>query len=1147
MVKKIISTIVLICLLISMFPIGAFSTDTVSNDATSPAVTVQVEKVNSWLLWLIDLISGHGYEDWYRDNYSSKDYNYSNSYFQIIKVNIRNISDSDIIFDEDNQLVLQFKNNSGKELGLKMYGFTSYQNLDKSTRNYSFGSTGLAYKKLKKGETWELYGYTKWMNYSDLSCTILSQPQISGINVRLTERNNSLGNPADNYAVDRIGSSMKLYNEGDKELDLNKVRIHYYFNLDGDPTKVAPKAEKIEGKVYNYQAGRSNPYEYVINRLPYAFINMGEFASSKANTFIEIGFPSTKTSGSYYTYNHMYRFLKDYNNRWHSKYIKLDSNWLSDLLGFYNSGFDNKKHRWWWSWDNDYTKSSMDYKLSPKSSKGTSYVTVDLEIIKEILSGVTGDTSGLRKFYQGNHYSFNTGREIDWEKVTVYYDGKLVWGKEPGISLAAPVNLSAIAKNDGILLKWDEVPNAEGYQIFRKGPGDTDYLQIPVTNTENSYIDKLVTPGETYYYKVKAVSEDGEPGPESASVSATALKLTGNGLYAEYYNWKEVPGSTLTNYDFDSSNGFATNYVVTNTELALTRIDPKIDFTKDNTNTYYKWGTIAPDPKVNPNYYTVVWNGYLVPKYSEGYTISTNTDDGVRFWLDLNNNGVFESTELYIDNWTKHAATENSSTISNLIANKKYKIKMEYFENSGDAVAQLMWSSSKQKKEVIPTSQLYLDNDALIPEKPGNLSAVLIDEDSVQLSWNKVLNADGYKIYQTDKNGNTVEFVVLNDNKYTITGLQVGDYTYSVSAINERGESEKSDAVSIRVGLSAPTNLSAELAEKAVLLTWDKVTGATGYRIKRICDGVETILPDCNTNQFSDTSIVPGKVYSYTVTALKNDMEGARSEPVAVLIPALAPTKLSPELLMNTVKLKWAAGQGAQSYNILRSTEPNGGYTTIATGITQTEYVDTSVVSPTDKNGKKYYYVVVSVFNGIVSKNSNIAEVTLYPYVETDLGLLRYNIISKPGTVATDFVLGSYVPVVVELKLNSNTVNPTFKIDRELDIPGANKPFVASIVSMSGTKVYLGERKITSFDIVDNTTFRINGSYSMNDVLRVEFAVKISAKDEFLKAGIKSYYNKYCKLRLGLMKMGMEDYIYRDILGRTLELEMKVLQPDKLN
>ena len=61
---------------------------------------------------------------------------------------------------------------------------------------------------------------------------------------------------------------------------------------------------------------------------------------------------------------------------------------------------------------------------------------------------------------------------------------------------------------------------------------------------------------------------------------------------------------------------------------------------------------------------------------------------------------------LLIDKLVNQSATEWSGSLA-LTAGQKYDVRMDYFENTGSASAQLRWSSASQAKEIIPQTQLY--------------------------------------------------------------------------------------------------------------------------------------------------------------------------------------------------------------------------------------------------------------------------------------------------------------------------------------------------------------------------------------------------------------------------------------------------------
>lgn len=91
------------------------------------------------------------------------------------------------------------------------------------------------------------------------------------------------------------------------------------------------------------------------------------------------------------------------------------------------------------------------------------------------------------------------------------------------------------------------------------------------------------------------------------------------------------------------------------------------------------------------------WTGMIEPTAGEEYTFYTNSNDGVRLWID---------GKLLIDNWTDHSETEDKGVVR-LEAGKKYSLKLEYFYAGGSGITRLHWAVNGRKKEIVPPSQLF--------------------------------------------------------------------------------------------------------------------------------------------------------------------------------------------------------------------------------------------------------------------------------------------------------------------------------------------------------------------------------------------------------------------------------------------------------
>jgi hypothetical protein len=90
------------------------------------------------------------------------------------------------------------------------------------------------------------------------------------------------------------------------------------------------------------------------------------------------------------------------------------------------------------------------------------------------------------------------------------------------------------------------------------------------------------------------------------------------------------------------------------------------------------------------------WTANLEAPFTESYKIITTSDDGVRLWFD---------GRLVIDNWTNHGSTDDTAQV-NLIAGQVYSIRMEWYEDTGGAIAQLSWESPSLPRDIIPQGWL---------------------------------------------------------------------------------------------------------------------------------------------------------------------------------------------------------------------------------------------------------------------------------------------------------------------------------------------------------------------------------------------------------------------------------------------------------
>lgn len=134
---------------------------------------------------------------------------------------------------------------------------------------------------------------------------------------------------------------------------------------------------------------------------------------------------------------------------------------------------------------------------------------------------------------------------------------------------------------------------------------------------------------------------------------------------------KPIPSANL--FTRDGKPGLTGEYFATRDfgKPATTRVDPQVDF---------NW-TAGPTPGVGHDNFQVRWTGFVETAAAGVYDFITQGDDGVRLWVD---------GKLVVDDWNVHPLTTMHARLD-LAAHHRYPIRLEYFQQQGEATVRLCW------------------------------------------------------------------------------------------------------------------------------------------------------------------------------------------------------------------------------------------------------------------------------------------------------------------------------------------------------------------------------------------------------------------------------------------------------------------------
>lgn len=499
--------------------------------------------------------------------------------------------------------------------------------------------------------------------------------------------------------------------------------------------------------------------------------------------------------------------------------------------------------------------------------------------------------------------------------------------------IKAPV-CHAENRANGVYLSWEASDGAKSYTVYRADEkGNKE--KIAENLEEPPFIDTTAVNGETYYYNLVAVGDNGVspkgarseavcrmPAPEKFTVAVVndGIKLS----------WSSVDVAEKYNIYRKTKTGLYEN-IASTSELTYTDTDC-------NSNTKYQYKICA--------------------SFSGSEGVFTKESDFVTFLVAPKTVTAAVSSNGIKVTWSKVDGA------------KKYRVFKDGV-SVGDTTAQNYVVSNLKSGTEYSFSVRPVNEDGALGGVSGTAKCIFITAPSITLSngltgvtvsFTKPAGTTYYELSRkasTEKTWTSLGKVDASKATYTDTSAESGK-TYSYKAVAVSANSKSAEKVSGNLLYIAATKITAvATASTGIKITWSKVKGIKGYYIYRKTETgdwsrIKNALSTATS--YTDTGAKKGVVYLYTIKPYNGSSTGISCTSVKAVRLVAPAVKVATG--NGYVSVTWDAVTGAAGYTVYRKTG-TGSWTALGkVAATVKSYKDT-----TAKSGTKYYYTV-KAYNG---------------------------------------------------------------------------------------------------------------------------------------------------------------------------------------